>query len=369
MNKKIRVLVVDDSAVMRQLLTEILGSDPAIEVVGSAADPYIAREKIKLLNPDVLTLDVEMPRMDGLAFLRNLMRLRPMPVVMCSSLTQQGASVALDALSLGAVDFVAKPAIDVAYGIRDAAQEIVAKVKMAAHAQVRPLIEVAALSVAERHDADVVLPKRSAPTQFATTDRIIAIGASTGGTEAIKEVLAQLPADIPGIVIAQHIPQAFSGPFAVRMNACSVLNVCEASDRQPILAGHAYIAPGDRHLLVVRDGARYQCRLSDGDLVNRHRPSVDVLFRSVAQSAGRNSVGVMLTGMGRDGAEGLKEMREAGASTIAQDESTSVVWGMPGAAWQIGAAQSLHALPQIAGQIVKLATGPADVLHRKTQSA
>ncbi|MGH9564067.1 MAG: response regulator, partial [Terracidiphilus sp.] len=221
--------MVDDSAVMRQLLTEILGSDPAIEVVGSAADPYIAREKIKLLNPDVLTLDVEMPRMDGLAFLRNLMRLRPMPDVMCSSLTQHGASVALDALSLGAVDFVAKPAIDVAIGIRDAAQEIVAKVKMAAHAQVRPLIEVAALSVAERHDAEVVLPKRSAPTQFATTDRIIAIGASTGGTEAIKEVLAQLPADIPGIVIAQHIQQAFSGPFAVRMNACSVLNVCEAS--------------------------------------------------------------------------------------------------------------------------------------------
>ncbi|MGB6308076.1 MAG: chemotaxis response regulator protein-glutamate methylesterase [Steroidobacteraceae bacterium] len=367
MNKKIRVLVVDDSAVMRQLLTEILGSDPAIEVVGSAADPYIAREKIKLLNPDVLTLDVEMPRMDGLAFLRNLMRLRPMPVVMCSSLTQQGAAVALDALSLGAIDFVAKPAIDVAHGIRDAAQEIIAKVKMAAVAQVRPLIEIPA--VAERHDADVVLPKRSAPTQFATTDRIIAIGASTGGTEAIKDVLANLPADIPGIVIAQHIPQAFSGPFAIRMNACSVLNVCEASDRQPILAGHAYIAPGDRHLLVVRDGARYQCRLSDGDLVNRHRPSVDVLFRSVAQSAGRNSIGVMLTGMGRDGAEGMKEMREAGAATIAQDENTSVVWGMPGAAWQIGAAQSLHALPQIAGQIVKLAAAHADALHRKTQSA
>ncbi len=214
-----------------------------------------------------------------------------------------------------------------------------------------------------------MLPKRSAPTQFATTDRIIAIGASTGGTEAIKEVLANLPADIPGIVIAQHIPQAFSGPFAIRMNACSALNVCEASDGQPILAGHAYIAPGDRHLLVVRDGARYQCRLSDGDLVNRHRPSVDVLFRSVAQSAGRNSIGVMLTGMGRDGAEGMKEMREAGASTIAQDENTSVVWGMPGAAWQIGAAQSLHALPQIAGQIVKLAAAHADALHRKTQSA
>lgn len=368
MNKKIRVLVVDDSATMRQLLTEILNSDPAIEVVGSAADPYIAREKIKLLNPDVLTLDVEMPRMDGLVFLRNLMRLRPMPVVMCSSLTQQGAAVALDALALGAVDFVAKPAVDVVHGMKDAAQEVITKVKMAAHAQVRALVEASALHVAERHDADVVLPRRSAPTQFATTDRIIAIGASTGGTSAIKEVLSRLPADMPGIVIVQHIPQAFSGPFAARMNASSAINVCEASDRQPILAGHAYIAPGDRHLLVVRDGARYQCRLSDGDLVNRHRPSVDVMFRSVAQSAGRNSVGVMLTGMGRDGAEGMKEMREAGAPTIAQDEKSSVVWGMPGAAWQIGAVQSLHPLPEIAGQIVKLAAAP-DALRRKTQSA
>jgi two-component system chemotaxis response regulator CheB len=360
MDKKIRVLVVDDSAVMRQLLTEILGSDPEIEVVGTAPDPYIAREKIKLLNPDVLTLDVEMPRMDGLAFLRNLMRLRPMPVVMCSSLTQQGADVALDALSLGAIDFVAKPAVDVVHGIKEAAHEIIIKVKMAAHAQVRPLVD--ALVVADRHDADLVLPKRGAPTKFATTDRIIAIGASTGGTEAIREVLARLPCDIPGIVIAQHIPKAFSGSFAARMNASSVLNVCEARDGQPILAGHAYIAPGDQHLLVVRDGARYQCRLSDGGLVNRHRPSVDVLFRSVAQSAGRNSVGVMLTGMGRDGAEGLKEMREAGASTIAQDESTSVVWGMPGAAWQIGAVQSLHALQQIAGQILNLATAHTNPL-------
>ena len=369
MNKKIQVLVVDDSAVMRQLLTEILNSDAGIEVVGTAPDPYVARDKIKLLNPDVLTLDVEMPRMDGLAFLRNLMRLRPMPVVMCSSLTQKGAAVALDALALGAVDFVAKPAVDVAHGIKESAQEIIAKVKMAARAQVRPLVEVPAMSVADRHDAGVVLPKRSAPTHFATTDRIIAIGASTGGTEAIKEVLTHLPSDVPGIVIAQHIPQAFSGPFALRMDGCSVLNVCEARDGQPILAGHVYIAPGDRHLIVARDGARYQCRLSDGELVNRHRPSVDVLFRSVAQSAGRNSIGVMLTGMGRDGAEGMKEMREAGASTIAQDEASSVVWGMPGAAWQIGAVQTLHPLKQIAGHILELAGTPVEALQRKTQSA
>jgi len=365
--KKIRVLVIDDSAVMRQLLTEILRSDPDIEVVGTAPDPYVAREKIKLLNPDVLTLDVEMPRMDGLAFLRNLMRLRPMPVVMCSSLTQNGAALALDALSLGAVDFVAKPTVDVVRGIREANQEIIAKVKIAAQARVRPLTVVPALIVADRHDASVVLPKRNAPTHFATTDRIIAVGASTGGTEAIKEVLSHMPADVPGVVIAQHIPPAFCGPFAARMDASSVLKVCVASDGQPILAGHVYIAPGDRHLLVVRDGARYQCRLSDGELVNRHRPSVDVLFRSVAQSAGRNSVGVMLTGMGRDGAEGMKEMREAGASTIAQDEGSSVVWGMPGAAWQIGAVQSLHPLPQIAARIVEIAGAAADTLHRKNQ--
>jgi two-component system, chemotaxis family, protein-glutamate methylesterase/glutaminase len=368
MDKKVRVLVVDDSAVMRQLLTEILESDPGIEVVGTAPDPYIARDKIKLLNPDVLTLDVEMPRMDGLAFLRNLMRLRPMPVVMCSSLTQKGAVVALDALALGAIDFVAKPVVDVVHGIKDAAQELISKVKVAARARVRPLIETPMKTVPERHDAGVVLPKRDAPTHFATTGRIVAIGASTGGTEAIKEVLSHLPSDVPGVVIAQHIPRAFSGPFAVRMNSNSVLNVCEASDRQPILAGHVYIAPGDQHLMVVRDGARYQCRLSDGDLVNRHRPSVDVLFRSVAQSAGRNSIGVMLTGMGRDGAEGLKEMREAGAATIAQDEATSVVWGMPGAAFQMGAVQSLHPLAQIAERIVALANEPLESLHRKTQS-
>jgi two-component system, chemotaxis family, protein-glutamate methylesterase/glutaminase len=357
MENKIRVLVVDDSAVMRQLLSEILSSDPQIEVVGTASDPYVARDKIKSLNPDVLTLDVEMPRMDGLAFLRNLMRLRPMPVVMCSSLTQQGADIALDALALGAVDFVAKPKVDVLRGMKDSAQEIVAKVKVAAQARVQPLIDRPRTSVERSHDADAVLPKRAVSAQSSTSDRIVAIGASTGGTEAIKEILVNLPGDMPGIVIAQHIPKAFSGAFAARMNACSKLVVCEAQDGQPILAGHAYIAPGDRHLLVLREGDRFQCRLSDGALVNRHRPSVDVLFRSVAQSAGCHAVGVILTGMGRDGAEGLKEMRQTGASTIAQDENTSVVWGMPGAAWQIGAAQALHALPHIAGLLVNLAAG------------
>jgi two-component system, chemotaxis family, protein-glutamate methylesterase/glutaminase len=366
--KKISVLVVDDSAVMRQLLTEILNSDPQIEVVGTAGDPYVARDKIKSLNPDVLTLDVEMPRMDGLAFLRNLMRLRPMPVVMCSSLTQQGADIALDALALGAIDFVAKPKADVVRGMKDSAQEIIAKVKVAAQARVQPVIERPWPSVEQLHDADAVLPKRAASAHSSASDWIVAIGASTGGTEAIKEVLVDLPADMPGIVIAQHIPKAFSGAFAARMNACSNLAVCEAQDGQRILAGHAYIAPGDRHLVVVRDGPRYQCRLSEGALVNRHRPSVDVLFRSVAQSAGNHSVGVILTGMGRDGAEGLKEMREAGASTIAQDENTSVVWGMPGAAWQIGAAQALHALPQIAARIASLTAACSNTDQRNPQS-
>jgi two-component system chemotaxis response regulator CheB len=384
MDKKIRVLVVDDSAVMRQLLTEILGSDPQIEVVGTASDPYIAREKIKSLNPDVLTLDVEMPRMDGLAFLRNIMRLRPMPVVMCSSLTQQGADVALEALALGAVDFVGKPKVDVARGMANAAQEIIAKVKVAAFTRVKssgdariqstadtriqPPPEPHWPSVDDLHDADAVLPRRAAPTHFASGDQVIAIGASTGGTEAIRAVLSSLPADAPGIVIAQHIPKEFSASFAARLDASSKLTVCEACDGQTILAGHVYVAPGDRHLVVTRHGARYQCRLNDGVLVNRHRPSVDVLFRSVAQSVGCNSIGVILTGMGRDGAQGMREMREAGAPTIGQDENSSVVWGMPGAAWRAGAVQSLHPLSQIAGQIVNLTAGNAGVAQRNAQS-
>jgi two-component system chemotaxis response regulator CheB len=350
------VLIVDDSAVMCKLLSGILSSDPQIEVVGTAPDPYVAREKIKLLNPDVLTLDVEMPRMDGLAFLRNLMRLRPMPVVMCSTLTQRGAAVALDALALGAIDFIAKPKVDDKGSIAGLAQETIFKVKMAAHARVQPLIDPSPASGSDGDASDTARLKRNRSGQAATTDQIIAIGASTGGTEAIKDVLGRLPADMPAILIVQHIPKAFSGPFAVRMNDSSELVVCEACDRQSILPGHVYIAPGDQHLTVAREGGHYQCRITDGECVNRHRPSVDVLFRSVAEIAGCKSVGVLLTGMGRDGAEGLKAMRDSGASTIAQDENTSVVWGMPGAAWKLGAAQSLHALPQIAERIVTLVT-------------
>jgi two-component system, chemotaxis family, protein-glutamate methylesterase/glutaminase len=375
---KVRVLIVDDSALVRRLLSEILASDPGIEVVGTAPDAYLAREKIKRYNPDVLTLDVEMPRMDGIQFLHNLMRLRPMPVVMCSSLTERGADVTLDALALGAVDFVTKPRVDVASKLGDYAQEIIDKVKAAARARVRAIgsdriargaaaaVPLDSMPVVERLSADAVLPRGTLQRHFRTTDQIVAIGASTGGTEAIREVLVALPPDAPGIVITQHIPKAFSGAFAARMNATSALRVCEARDGQQILPGHVYIAPGDRHLLTVRDGAQYRCRLNDGPPVQRHKPSVDVLFRSVAQTAGPNSIGVILTGMGRDGAEGMKEMRDAGAACIAQDEATSVVWGMPGAAYEIGAAESLHPLPAVAARIMQLAAERREARHDAT---
>jgi two-component system chemotaxis response regulator CheB len=357
-NKKIRVLIVDDSALVRQLLSEILSQDRMIEVVGVAQDPFIAREKIKQLNPDVITLDVEMPKMDGVTFLRNLMRLHPMPVVMVSTLTQQGADVTLEALELGAVDFVTKPNIDLKERLKEYADELIGKVKTAAGARVRSKSdrELAKIPVEAKHSADSVILKREAPsaTKLKTTDKIIAIGASTGGTEAIREVLETMPADAPGIVITQHIPPKFSTSFAHRMDTICAMTVYEADEGQQILPGHVYIAPGDRHLLVERSGARYYCRLSDGPPVNRHRPSVDVLFRSVAQNVGPNAIGVILTGMGDDGARGLLEIKEAGAPTVAQDEASSVVWGMPGEAVKLGAADTQLPLSKIAGKIITL---------------
>jgi two-component system chemotaxis response regulator CheB len=359
--RRIKVLIVDDSALVRSLLTDILRADPGIEVVGVASDAHIAREKIKALNPDVLTLDVEMPKMDGITFLKNLMRLRPMPVVMVSSLTERGADVTLDALALGAVDYLSKPKIDLAATLKDYGDELIDKIRAASKASVRALDPRRAAAIASHvspraaHSTDAVLPKAPPPKQLRTTDRIIAIGASTGGTEAIKEVLMRLPPDSPGVVIAQHIPKAFSGPFAKRMNDNCHVTVYEAEDGQQVLAGHAYIAPGDKHLMVVRDGARYVCRLDDGVPVNRHKPSVDVLFRSVAQNAGGNAIGAILTGMGKDGARGLKEMLEAGSRTIAQDEATSVVWGMPGEAVSLGAAQHVLPLENVAAKILALA--------------
>lgn len=355
--RRIRVLIVDDSALVRSILTDMLSSDPGIEVVGTASDAHIAREKIKQLNPDVLTLDVEMPKMDGLTFLRNLMRLRPMPVVMVSSLTERGADVTLDALAIGAVDYLAKPKIDIAATLHEYRDELIEKVKTAASASVRALDpqRLATLNVPPKYSADAIIPRTERPRRFSTTERIIAIGASTGGTEAIRQVLTGLPPDTPGVVITQHIPKAFSTPFAKRMNDCCQMTVCEASDGQQILAGHVYIAPGDQHLLVERDGARYVCRLDNGSPVNRHKPSVDVLFRSVALSAGPRAIGVLLTGMGKDGARGLLEMRESGACTIAQDEATSVVWGMPGEAVALGAAQHVLPLQEISAKLYSLA--------------
>ncbi|MEQ8763295.1 MAG: chemotaxis response regulator protein-glutamate methylesterase [Planctomycetota bacterium] len=354
----IRVLIIDDSALIRDMLTQLINADPELEVVGTAPDPLIAREKIKQLDPDVLTLDVEMPRMDGITFLRNLMRLRPMPVVMVSSLTEKGADVTLAALELGAVDFVSKPKIDVARGLEAYQEEIVEKIKVAADARVRPLKESGPKAVDPSLTADAVIAKAAPLKHYRTTDQLIAIGASTGGTEAIKDVVSALPADSPGIVITQHIPKAFSTSFANRLDSVSAVSVKEAEDGDEIRPGHAYLAPGDEHLMVERSGARFLCRVKAGPPVNRHCPSVDVLFRSVAQNVGPNAIGAILTGMGKDGAAGLKEMRDAGAPTFAQDERTSVVWGMPGEAVEVGAVDEVLPLHEIAGAILSKVRQP-----------
>jgi two-component system, chemotaxis family, protein-glutamate methylesterase/glutaminase len=363
---KTKVLIVDDSALVRQMLTEILNSDRELEVVGTAADPLMAREKIKQLNPDVLTLDVEMPKMDGISFLSNLMRLRPMPVVMVSTLTEEGAEITLDALELGAVDFITKPKVDFSNSIKEYSKVLIEKVKVAAIAQVKCNTskrkkspdELNKVSVEKKHSADAIL-ELNKKRNYKLTDSIIAIGASTGGTEAIREVLEEMPADSPGIVITQHIPENFSASFAVRMDKVSAMKVCEAVDGQQILAGHVYIAPGSQHLLVERSGARYICRLNDGPPVNRHKPSVNVLFRSVANQLGQNAIGVILTGMGDDGAEGLLEMKQTGAVTIAQDERSSVVWGMPGEAVKRDAVDAILPLSKIAKRLVSLSTAKA----------
>ena len=352
-----KVLIIDDSALIRQMLTEILNGASGIEVVGTAPDPYVAREMIKKLNPDVLTLDVEMPRMDGITFLSNLMRLRPMSVVMISTLTEQGAEVTLRALELGAVDFIPKPKLDVTQALQGYAEEIISKVRTAAQARVKPLERQRNIATAEKHTTDAVLAKSTRERHFRTTDKIIGIGASTGGTEAIKVILRDLAPDMPGIVITQHIPAAFSAPFAARVNNESQMTVVEAKDNQQILPGHAYIAPGNRHLLVKRDGSRYICRLNDGPAVNRHKPSVDVMFRSLAQNAGPNTIAVMLTGMGDDGATGMGEMKEAGAATLAQDELSSVVWGMPGEVVKRGFADEVLTLKKISSRLQALAFG------------
>ncbi len=347
--KRIRVLIVDDSALMRQVLTILLSKDPDIEVIGVAPDPYIAREKIKALNPDVLTLDVEMPKMDGLTFLEKLMRGHPMPVVMVSSLTEAGCLTTLRALELGAVDFITKPKIDLREGMEELAQDIIAKVKAAAVAIVKRQPS------GVRREMTPLAPHTSPLTfrgaMIKTTDTIIAIGSSTGGTEAVKEVLEVLPPNTPPILITQHMPERFTKTWADRLNGLCRISVKEAEDGDSVLPGHAIIAPGSYHMTLARSGARYTVRINQDPPVNRHRPSVDVMFESVAQYAGGNAVGVILTGMGGDGAKGLLAMKQAGAFTIAQDEASCVVFGMPKEAIKLGGAERVLPLTDIASAI------------------
>lgn len=342
----IRTLIVDDSPLVRKLLTRLLNSDPGIEVVGAAEDPYEAREMIKQLDPDVMTLDVEMPKMNGLDFLRNLMRLRPMPVVMISTLTEKGAQVTLEALSLGAVEVVSKPKCDLEHGMESAAHEITTKVKYAAAAKIvkHKSADLAPPTAPNKTIAEIAAGPDGAAPQ---ARKLIAIGASTGGTEAIKELLIAVTHTSAGILITQHIAAFISAQFAERMNQFSPLNVCQAADKQKILAGHVYIAPGGLHLSAVRDGKGYKCKIADTKPVGRHKPSVDVLFESVATVAGASAMGVILTGMGADGARGLKMMRETGATTIAQDEESCVIFGMPCAAIKLGGVDMVRPLSAI----------------------
>lgn len=349
---KIRVLIIDDSLLIRKILTEVLNSSPDIEVVGCAEDPLVARDMIKQLNPDVLTLDIEMPHMDGITFLRNLMRLRPTPVVMISTLTEKGAEVTLEALTIGAVDFIAKPKVDVVNTLNEYADEIINKVRMAARANVKT---IANRPVAHQAAAQAASPSAAIRRPISNSNKIIALGASTGGTEAIKVVVKDLPGDTPPILITQHLPAAFSESFVRHIDLASEMSASIPSHGQVVEAGHIYLAPGDQHMLLAKEGNRYVIHLSNADPVNRHRPAVDVLFDSFAQHAGNNAVAVLLTGMGADGAAGMKKMHDAGAKTIIQDESSSVVWGMPGAAYKLGCADHVVGLDQVANKIVALA--------------
>ena len=340
MGKPVRVLVVDDSAVIRELLSTLLSSDPEIEVVGTASDPIIARDRIKELNPDVITLDVEMPNMDGVTFLRKIMALRPMPVIMISTLTKAGAEITLEALEIGAVDFIAKPTTDVANSMAAVAAELQAKVKIAAQTRVG----VRRIVLAARP------PRRERPAR--SQERIIVIGASTGGVEALKEVLINMSAECPPILITQHMPPRFTATFAERLNRECPMTVSEAKDSEVIEPNHVYIAPGSHHLELVRVAGHFRCRLSDGPTVSGHRPSVDVLFQSAARIAGRITVAAILTGMGKDGAEGMLELRNAGAITLGQDEASSLIYGMPRAAFERGAVMRQYSLTHMADAII-----------------
>ncbi len=351
---KTRVVVVDDSALVRSLLAEIINREGDMECVGAAADPLLAREMIRNLNPDVITLDVEMPRMDGIDFLGKLMRLRPMPVVMVSTLTERGADVTLRALELGAIDFVAKPRIGVADGLRLLAQDITDKIRIAAQAKIRrPLRPATPAATGALTTASPARPAGAPiPMGPLSTEKIVFIGASTGGTEATKEVLIHLPADHPAVLITQHMPPGFTKSYAARLDGLCRISVAEARDGERILPGHAYLAPGGLHLSVERSGSNYIARVQDGEPVNRHKPSVEVLFKSAARVLGPNAFGIMLTGMGADGAKAMKEMRDAGSFNLVQDEASCIVFGMPREAIAAGAANEVLPLNQIAARLL-----------------
>ncbi|MEJ2147537.1 MAG: chemotaxis response regulator protein-glutamate methylesterase [Acidobacteriota bacterium] len=354
MKEKVKVLIVDDSAIVRQVLSEILDDDPAIQVIGTAGDPFIAARKLQSEVPDVITLDVEMPRMDGITFLRKLMSQHPIPVVMCSSLTDQGCETTIRALEAGAVDVITKPRIDVKKYLEESRVRICDAVKAAAQARLRALPPPAP-SVPKKLTADAVLARPARLNHLPTTDKVAVVGASTGGTVALQQLLEALPEDSPGLVIVQHMPEKFTRAFAARLNELCRIEVREAQSRDSVLRGLALIAPGNRHTLVKRQGARYYVDLDDGPLVSRHRPSVDVLFRSAARWVGPNAIGVIMTGMGDDGAQGMAEMKEAGAFTVAQDEATSVVFGMPNEAIKKGVVDKILPLQSIPSEITRFA--------------
>jgi two-component system chemotaxis response regulator CheB len=356
--KKIRVVVVDDSALVRSLLAEIINKQADMVCVGAANDPLVAREMIRELDPDVITLDIEMPKMDGLDFLGRLMRLRPMPVVMISTLTERGAEVTLKALELGAVDFVAKPRIGLVDGIKELASNIVDKIRVAAAAKVQRGVRTSSPAVVGGASSAV----SAVPISLGrvSTEKLVFIGASTGGTEAIKEILVRLPADSPGVVITQHMPPGFTTSFAARLNGLCQITVQEAVNGARVLPGHAYIAPGGKQFWVEKSGANYVCVVEDGELVNRHRPSVEVLFRSAAKVAGRNAFGIMLTGMGNDGARAMKEMKDAGSYNYVQDEASCIVFGMPREAILSGAADEVLPLMDIAPALLQRLKGASD---------
>lgn len=351
---QIKVMVVDDSAVVRQVVSALLEAAPGIHVIAAVADPLLAIERLKLQWPDVIVLDVEMPRMDGITFLRKIMQERPTPVVICSTLTEKGAKTTLEALAAGAVGIITKPKLGLKQFLNDASDDLVATVRGAAVANVRRLaVRADAPAPLSKNNADVILPPNSARAMTQTTERVVAIGTSTGGTQALEEVLTALPRVSPGIVIVQHMPEKFTAAFAERLNGICRIEVKEAETNDRVMPGRALIAPGGRHILLKRSGAQYYVEVVDGPLVNRHRPSVDVMFRSVAKSAGGNALGVIMTGMGDDGAAGMLEMRTAGARTVAQDEESCVVFGMPKEAIKRGGVEKVLPLSGMAQEILR----------------